>query len=165
MIDRASRDKLAEALRQYVSGRITNDTLDSIEINKKDYGAIAVKDATWYLYDDVHEHKAINKFYINQKDRKDIARWIVFLQSNEEYIWPKMGIKDMLFVMLTFGLYKKVINSRLNKVGDLSVWPFRSKNELKKASSKPKLLIGKAYNTSDELIKISIKHQGKNKSL
>jgi hypothetical protein len=33
MIDRPSRDKLAEALRQYVSGRITNDTLDDIKVD------------------------------------------------------------------------------------------------------------------------------------
>jgi hypothetical protein len=37
MIDRISRDKLAETLRQYTSGRITNDTLDDLKINNEDY--------------------------------------------------------------------------------------------------------------------------------
>jgi len=69
MVDRLSRDKLAEALRQYVSGRITNDTLDDIKVDKKDHGAVAVKEAAWYLYDDLHEHKAMDNFYIDKKDR------------------------------------------------------------------------------------------------
>jgi len=44
MIDRISRDRLAETLRQYVSGRVTNDTLDDLKINNEDYG---VKEETF----------------------------------------------------------------------------------------------------------------------
>ena len=153
MVDRSSRDKLAEALRQYVSGRITNDTLDDIKVDKKDHGAVAVKEASWYLYDDLHEHKAVESFYIDNKGRKEIARWIVFLQSDEEYIWPKMSILGFILSMLTFGLYRKMQQKRWKKVGDLSVWPFGSKNDLNKAIVKPKLLAGKAHNKSKEPIK------------
>jgi hypothetical protein len=150
MIDRPSRDKLAEALRQYVSGRITNDTLDDIKVDERDNGAVAVKEAAWYLYDDLHEHKAVDGFYIDKKDRKEIARWIVFLQSDEEYIWPKMSILDFILSMLTFGLYRKIQLNRWKKIGDLSVWPFGSENELRKATAKPKLFAGKAHNKSAE---------------
>ena len=52
MIDRPSRNKLATAIRQYVSGRITNDNLDDIEIDWRDSGALAVKERAWSLYDD-----------------------------------------------------------------------------------------------------------------
>ncbi len=38
MLDRISRDKLAETLRQYVSGRIKNYTLDDLNINNEDFG-------------------------------------------------------------------------------------------------------------------------------
>ncbi len=37
MIDRTSRDKLAETLRQYASGRVTNYTLDDLQIDNKDH--------------------------------------------------------------------------------------------------------------------------------
>ena len=150
MIDRTSRDKLAEALRQYVSGRITNDTLDDIEVDKRDHGAVAVKQTAWYLYDDLHEHKAVGNFYIDKKDRKEIARWIVFLQSDEEYIWPKMSILDFILSMLTFGLYRKVLQKRWEKSGDLSSWPFGSKDDLSKSAALPKLLAGKAHNKAKE---------------
>ena len=146
MIDRPSRDKLAEALRQYVSGRITNDTLYDIKVDERDNGAVAVKEAAWYLYDDLHEHKAADGFYIDKKDRKEIAIWIVFLQSDEEYIWPKMSIPDFILSMLTFGLYRKIQLNRWKKIGDLSVWPFGSENKLRKATAKPKLFAGKAHN-------------------
>lgn len=142
MIDKVSRDKLAEALRQYVSGRITNYTLDDIKVDKRDHGAAEIKLAAWYLYDDLHEHKALDSFYIDKENRKEIARWIVFLQSNEEYIWPKMKIVDMLLSILTFGLYGKVIQKRWKKLGDTSVWPFDSDKKLKKALEKPRLLAG-----------------------
>lgn len=153
MVDRSSRDKLTEALRQYVSERITNDTLDDIKVDKRDHGVVAVKDAAWHLYDDLHEHKAVESFYIDNKGRKEIARWIVFLQSDEEYIWPKMNIIDLILSILTFGIYRKRQLNRWKKVGDLSVWPFGSKNDLKKAIAKPKLLAGKAHNKSKEPIK------------
>ncbi|MGZ4963255.1 MAG: hypothetical protein ACXWJB_13830 [Limisphaerales bacterium] len=53
MIHRASRDKLATALRQYVSGRITNDDLDDIDVDWRDRAAVAVKERSWSLYDDI----------------------------------------------------------------------------------------------------------------
>ncbi|WP_373034219.1 hypothetical protein [Sulfurovum sp.] len=148
MIDRSSRDKLAEALRQYVSGRITNDVLDDIVIDKRDNGAVAVKSAAWYLYDDLHEHKATDRFYIGKKERKEIARWILFLQSDQEYIWPETSMLDSLLIILTFGLYKRVVLRRWSQVGDASVWPFGSQEELKKSASNPKLLAEKNFNES-----------------
>jgi len=54
--------------------------------------------------------------------------------------------------MLTFGLYRKMQQKRWKKVGDLSSWPFGSKNALKKATVKPKLLAGKAHNKLEEPI-------------
>ena len=56
MIHRESRDRLAEALRQYVSGRITNDDLDSVDVDWRDRGAIAIQCMAWQLYDDMRTH-------------------------------------------------------------------------------------------------------------
>lgn len=149
MIDRTSRDKLAEALRQYASGRITNYAFDDIDVDKRDLGAVEVKHAVWHLYDDLYEHKAVNNFYINKNARKEIARWIVFLQSDKEYIWPKMSVIDMLLSVLTFGFYGKLLQKQWGKMGDSDAWPFIDKNELNKVISKPKLLAGKVYNKSE----------------
>ena len=62
MIHRESRDRLAEALRHYVSGQITNFKLDTVKIDKRDRGAYAVSEATWGLYDDMSKHKATGHY-------------------------------------------------------------------------------------------------------
>ena len=151
MIDRASRNKLAETLRQYVSGRITNDTLDDLDINNEDYGVQAVKDAAWFLYDDLYEHKAVGRNRIKKDDRHEISKWIVFLQSDEEYLWPKPSIFKGLISILTFGLYKNNDSNDLND-GDEEAWPFFKNENLKSALAKPKLFAGNAHNKSQEPI-------------
>ncbi|WP_292657881.1 hypothetical protein [Nitratifractor sp.] len=138
MIDRISRDKLAETLRQYVSGRVTNDALDNLEINTKDDGVIAIKDAAWFLYDDLYQHKAIGKHRIEKDNRHEVSKWIIFLQSDEEYLWPRPTTFQKLFSILTLGFYK-VNNS--NK-GEKEAWPFFTMESLENALKKPKLLNG-----------------------
>jgi hypothetical protein len=56
VIHRDSRDRLAEALRRYASGHISNDELDEVEVDWRDRGAVAVKGMAWRLYDDTREH-------------------------------------------------------------------------------------------------------------
>ena len=89
MIHRKSRDDFAQALRQYVSGRISNDDLELVDIDWRDRGANAVAAMAWQLYDDNYEHRATGKHRICKEDRRAIARWIAFLHSDEEYVWPE----------------------------------------------------------------------------
>ncbi len=91
MIDRPSRDKLAEALRQYVSGRITNDTLDDIKVDERDNGAVAVKEA---VYNDLHEHKAVDGFYIDKKDQRKLIRLDIEEVMDEMYLLYKWMTKE-----------------------------------------------------------------------
>ena len=81
MIHRESRDRLAEALRQYVSGRITNDELDDVEIDWRDRGAIAVKEMAWQLYDDMRTHYVEGDLGKCSEGRRTIARWVIFLPA------------------------------------------------------------------------------------
>ena len=138
MVDRISRDKLAETLRQYVSGRITNDTLDDLNINNEDFGVKAIKHASWFLYDDLYEHKAIGRNKIEKENRYNISKWILFLQSDEEYLWPRPSIFDNIISMLTFGLY----NNHSKSDGHKEAWPFYKTDELNNALKKPKFFSG-----------------------
>lgn len=146
MIHRESRNNLAEALRHYVSGQITNDNLDDIEVDWRDRGAIAVKDIAWGLYDDLSEHKATETHYLNKDARHEIAKWIIFLHSDQEYIWPEysfMQIVNWPMNILTFGWWEKMKEKRwqeFQEAGDHEAWPFSSKEELEKFRRKPKLL-------------------------
>ena len=140
MIDRISRDKLAETLRQYVSGRITNDTLDDLKTNNEDYGVKAIKDAAWFLYDDLYEHKAVGKHRIEKDNRHEVSKWIIFLQSDEEYLWPMPSIFQKVCSILTLGFYK--LNTSNNE--EKEAWPFFTNESLENALAKPKLFSGKS---------------------
>ena len=139
MIDRISRNKLAETLRQYTSGRITNDTLDDLKINNEDYGVQAIKEVSWFLYDDLYQHKAVGKNRIEKDNRNEVSKWILFLQSDEEYLWPRPSILQKIGSILTLGLYK--LNTPSNE--EKEIWPFFTTESLENALKKPKLFRGK----------------------
>ena len=144
MIDRPSRNKLATAIRQYVSGRITNDNLDDIEVDWRDSGAVAVKERAWSLYDDTYEHKAVGKHYLPKPARDEISRWILFLHSDVEYTWPRysfMRIVNSPLNLLTFGWWESRERWRFDEfmaAGDFSVWPFVCRKDYENALQNPK---------------------------
>ena len=139
MIDRISRDKLAETLRQYVSGRVSNDTLDNLKTNSEDLGVRAIKHASWFLYDDLYEHKATGKHRIEKVNRHEVSKWIVFLQSDEEYLWPWPSLFQRICSILTLRFY----NPYYSNNGEKEAWPFFTKESLESALKKPKLFSGK----------------------
>ncbi|MFA7005899.1 MAG: hypothetical protein WC429_17780 [Verrucomicrobiia bacterium] len=148
MIDRPSRDKLATALRQYVSGRTTNDDLDDIDVDWRDRGAVAVKERAWCLYDDNCQHRAIGEHYMPRPARDEIGRWILFLHSDVEYTWPEFSfirIVNCPMNLLTFGWWERRKQKRLDEfmsAGEFSVWPFVSRQDYDAARSHPRYLSG-----------------------
>jgi hypothetical protein len=74
VIHRDSRDRLAEALRRYVCGDISNDELDEVEVDWRDRGAVAVKEMAWRLYDDTREHYVEDALPRHSEGRKMVAR-------------------------------------------------------------------------------------------
>lgn len=148
MIDRDSRDRLAEALRQYTSGRITNDDLDAVRVDWRDRGAVAVKQMTWGLYSDVKTHHVGNDIPPHSENRRTIARWIAFLHSDEEYIWPEYAfirIVNWPMNILTCGWWEKWKKKKWEQfleAGDFEAWPFSSRSDLERVAKRPKLLAG-----------------------
>lgn len=149
MICRDSRDRLALALRRYASGRITNDDLEDVIVDWRDRGAVAVKEMAWTLYDDMFQHRATGKRAIVSEERRAVARWIVFLHSDREYLWPAYSFiqTEILWLenILTFGLWKRHRQRRWNQyiaAGHFASWPFVSVDDLKLAMQKPRLLTG-----------------------
>lgn len=153
MIHRESRDRLALALRQYVSGQINNDDLDSMDVDWRDRGAVYVQEIAWNLYDDMDQHYAKGEHHLDKAARKEISRWIVFLHSDAEYIWPEysfMQIVNWPMNLLTLGWWersKKRKWEQFLEAGEFDAWPFSSRQELLKAASRPRLL-AKSHNPS-----------------
>lgn len=152
MIARDSRNRLAEALRHYVSGRITNDELftASASVDPRDPGVEAVKWASWMLYDDLKEHFVENSLPSHSAARREVARWIVFLHSDEEYLWPGspgslVNVFHNVANFLTFGWWwKRMVKKWEQRVGngDYSMWPFSGRAEFERATKQPRLLPG-----------------------
>ncbi|MEA2017662.1 MAG: hypothetical protein U9N59_04370 [Campylobacterota bacterium] len=140
MIDRISRDKLALALRRYVSAKITNDELDDLGLSYQDVAVYELHRDSWYLYDDMTEHKAIGQYRVSKENRTIIARWILFLQSDREFLWIKTSPKTVLLNILSFGAYFR--NDR--KKGDFNVYPFYKVKDFKKESLNPRFLHGES---------------------
>lgn len=146
MIDRASRSRLAEALRHYAAGRITNDDLFGVEVDWRDRGAVAVHEMAWQLYDDLRVHYVEDRLPRHSEARRTVARWVLFLHSDEEYSWPDYSFIQIVnwpLNLITFGWWESRKDRRWEKfqeAGDFDVWPFRHDSELKRASARPRLL-------------------------
>jgi hypothetical protein len=175
MIDRVSRDALAQALRHYVAGLITNDDLDDIVMMVEcdahsDQGVVTVAEMAWNLYDDTYEHRATGKHAFDRKGRHEIARWIAFLYSDEEYSWPEFSFgllaKEifLIWLLIFFLLLDNDLSltgafmlglclcmwwrgkrrwQTFQKAGDFNVWPFLCREDLGRILPHPRLLSGR----------------------
>ena len=151
-MNRNHRNILAENLRHYLSGTITNfEFMDRIEpiYRTNDKGVRAIESEFWFCYDDLREHKNIGKNKLTEETESHIKRFILFLKSDNEYEWkdPKFPnpIK-WLMNLFTFGTYskkEKEIEMKNTEIGDQKIWPFFRKTELEKEISEPKYMIKK----------------------
>jgi len=148
MIDRESRYRLAVALRRYVAGLITNDDLDDIQVDWRDRGAVHVKEMSWLLYSDITQHYAKGRHALPKDAKREVARWIAFLYTDQEYLWPEYSFIQIVnwpMNLLTFGWWerwKKRKWEEFLEASDYSVWPFCNRIDLEKAVSRPKLMTG-----------------------
>jgi hypothetical protein len=152
MIDRPKRDRLAEALRHLLSGRIDNLAFDELDCP----GDITVSDdraifeafsSVWPCYDDSRSHP----LQLTDGQRLDVKRFILFLHSDSEYEWPRKG----------FGIveYLRRVISRIagyrfgwwpvKSDGDMAVWPFFRPDDYDRALQSPRLLRGEVKQGGD----------------
>jgi hypothetical protein len=90
MIDRSSRNRLAESIRHLVTGQITNDEfVDRAPDESFDPAVGHLWDWAHSFYSDDDCYRLRGPHAIPRQFRVDVARAIVFLYSNFEYEWPK----------------------------------------------------------------------------
>jgi hypothetical protein len=136
MIDRERRKKLALHLRQLSTGQISNDDFESGVLEDVTYGWLPeqyyrakecknddsiirpILEFSWCLYNDLYNHKLIGEYKLSDQQIKEIARFILFLQSDLEYEWTYIGITnplmrfpftDLLKSILTLGIHYKAM--------------------------------------------------------
>jgi len=156
MIDRHRRDQLAETLRHFAAGLLTNreygKRVDPLfegkgQPWKDDLALRAVYEQAWFLYDDNLRHRLKGRHALGAEGRSEIARWIMFLYSDQEYEWPVtrfISISSCLLRIVTLGLCDLIAGPiyarRLEAMGDWSVWPFLDSRSYQEARQKPRLL-------------------------
>ena len=110
------------------------------------------------LYSDLSEHKLTGAHELTGQATKEIAKWILFLQSNQEYDWEsfdgrnpltRISFLDLTLIVLTLGLYLIYLNrrrtkefNRITRTGEFDFWPFKTRTDYELQLSKQPFLTG-----------------------
>jgi hypothetical protein len=142
LVDRNARDELGRAIRRLAAGLVTNDQFeDGLSPGvwrSRDVGVRSIQRAAWHLYDDLHEHRLEGSYRPGRHVRREIARWVLFLRSEQEYAWPDLtGWTWFLLAVpnvVTFGGIGWLVRRWHDRRGDAEVWPFSRAQDLQAAA-------------------------------
>jgi hypothetical protein len=145
MIDRARRDRLAEALRQLLSGRIDNLAFDDLDCpgditESEDRALSEIFYFVWPCYDDFRSHP----LELTDGQRLDLKRCVLFLNSDAEFEWPRRGwrVVDCLRRLADEATGRRFGWWSATTGGEVSVWPFFRRPDYERALESPRLLRG-----------------------
>jgi len=145
MIDLAARTQLAQSARWLIAGRITNYQFDDGVPSSMDPAVNEIySKAFWLLYCDLREYRLSGNDRVAPDVRTAAARSILFLKSGLPYEWPVLSRSSaallVLCNLLTLGYAGRKYLAKVSKSGDVSLWPFRTKEQYAKALEKPPYL-------------------------
>jgi hypothetical protein len=105
----------------------------------------------WYLYDGLYEHRLTGKHRVPREGRREVARWILFLYTNDPYEWPESvspfstaSLLGFLPNILALGAFSRwqVRHIAARSALDDSVWPFCHAVRVLEAARRPLFLAG-----------------------
>ena len=147
-LDRTSRRRIAELLRHFVAGRITNDEFVARSPRRSRDLAVRqiLSEGAWFLYDDLHEHRLTGKYRLSPEAREQVARWVLFLETDLPYEWPvvPLGVRFALMPLnvITLGLLGRLVQHYTSRGGPVQLWPFRRALDYEAALAQPPYLHG-----------------------
>ena len=161
MVDNNRRKKLALHLRHLSTGQISNNQFEKRITKDVTYGWLPeqyyrakesktddpifrpILEFSWCLYNDTYNHKLTGKHKLSNEQTKEIARFILFLNSDLEYDWTYVDITnpvirfsftDILKSIISFGQHYRDLNLKreeefelMKKAGDFELWPFKTR--------------------------------------
>ena len=146
MIDRASRNALAEAIRALAAGVISNFEFEKrVPLQSPDPAIDALfSGGAWFLYSDLSEYRLIDKHRLPRAATSEIARWVLFLRTDLPYEWPTIaGPRRILMGVLgvtTLGFSSWLYRRSFRRLGDFEVWPFVRRSDFNEALACPAYL-------------------------
>lgn len=147
--ERFRRDRAIALLRAFAVGKLTNDEfedrydaiLDTRPVRAwEDRALWALKTIVWYCYDDLSTHRLDGKYALTKEGKKNVARWILFLQTNLPYEWKRhdfISFHDGVFNLVTFGWWSRREAAKFEKI-DWEIWPFRRPADFEHARIRPR---------------------------
>ena len=143
VVDRQSRNQLAEAIRALVSGQISNDEFERrVPIKSEDPAVWHLYfDGVWFLYSDLWEYRLKKKHRLPPATKEEVARWILFLKTDQPFQWPQPKVWERLLMfvgsLVTFGLAARFYRRKYQSAGEWEVWPFISRASYEEALKTP----------------------------
>lgn len=140
MIDRESRDGIACALRRFASGRLVQADLDKAvwrAEGSSDAAVVALLDEIYWAFLNFGPNRLVGRHSLSSDARRNVARWVLFLRSNEEYRWPRRGpaLAVALRAIMTLGKTWRAEREAWSRAGDMALWPFVSSAQLTHVAS------------------------------
>lgn len=129
-VHRPTRSRLARALQSFAIGRLSNYGFEEhMGRPWDDVGAGQVfQTGVWPWIDGTDEFRLRGKNRCAPGARRELARMVLFLKTDQPYAWPVIGglAWFALFVLglLTLGLVGLPFRWWWRRQGDESLWPF-----------------------------------------
>ena len=164
MVDREARNRMAELLRHFTAGRITNRELDwNLPHSKTDATACQVARILEYNFEGLFEKPSYIEHDgpVTREERRELARIAMYLYTDLEY--PELPARtflgkciDVVVGTLCFFTWPLIFMflelrdllpwhaiSQIQEVHGDDIWPFTNREEYEDALKHPKLLCGK----------------------
>ena len=125
MLDRTARSRMCELVRALSTGNISNYAFEDALPSSPDKAISGVfGHGAWHLYCDTREYKLTKKYALTRAERTMVARWILFLKSEQVYSWPEASFADRLLSCISLGFAGLSTREQWQQYGDLSlaVW-------------------------------------------
>lgn len=90
VIDRRSRDVVAELIRRFRDGQITNEDLITGWPAKSPGPALrAIETMVWPFYDDLRTHRLVGRHALTPEASETLSRYALFLDTDLPYEWRR----------------------------------------------------------------------------
>ena len=132
-----------------MAGQITNDEFEDrlLPLGSADPAVWEVfSSGAWCLYSDLREYRLTGKYRLPKEARREVTRWILFLKTDLEYEWPRLGRLRRLLLLLgnvfSVGVLGIAYRKYFRRFGDWDVWPFLRRSDYDVALKQPPYFTG-----------------------
>lgn len=145
MVDKNARRELTLLARRFLAGRITNqefdDNGDELTFDSEDEAIFTIFYEIWPFYDDFKTQSVGKEITFSKQQRREIARWILFLQNDLEFEWRDEPLRRKLQRFLA-ARCRWISTPEPFHQGEKEVWPFFRRTDYESALSRPQFLCG-----------------------